>query len=60
MNTQTVILPRSERLVNDVAREARETGNIFQTDGKRFLLNPFLLPGFFRIGVSIKPQREAA
>ncbi len=49
----TQIIPASTRLV-DAAKQASVSGLHLLTDGKRTILSPQRLPGWFRIGVSIK------
>lgn len=55
MNAPTIIVPR-ETLVSECANEAAVRGLHLITDGKDTLISPVVLPGWFRVGVRVKPQ----
>jgi hypothetical protein len=55
----TMIVPRESNVI-DFARIATAQGLHLLTDGKKTILSPIRLPGWFRIGVRIKKPAKAA
>lgn len=54
MNNIYTIIPRSDRRLIDVAREAAASGCRIMTDGKTVITSPQRLPGWFVVPIKIK------
>ena len=54
MNNLYTIIPRNQRRLIDVAREAVASGCRLMTDGKTIIASPQKLPGWFVVPVKIK------